>query len=178
MEPTKQRRWLSTALYALSGVIVGVVLQALVWLPQVVIYASEAGQDSDQLHKAMAELWRWRLASHVAPWFALACGCGMAFWIGRKTAPKWYWGVTPAAPRLLPIIGLLLAFLQRFPAAHLSHLRLSGPTSHFVVHAVVRALVTIAIIAFAAYLGGLSRRRNGPPEGQDDDAAAEPISCP
>lgn len=167
MDNAKSRSSVLPALYALTGVVLALSLQALemvmrsYYMHSAVASTGPGRPTPDQIAAALAQPSGLRLANHAVGILAFACQCAMAFWIGRKTAPKWYWGISPAVPKLLTVICLLLAHLGG-PIAHLWPMRMAPMTPSFLIDEAVSALIPVGTIALAACLGGSLRRNERP----------------
>jgi hypothetical protein len=86
-----------------------------------------------------------RLAVVVAYWLVFVCQCGIAFWIGLRSAPKWYFGLSPVLVQ--PLMMLLLPLDIDSDVGRLRHM-------NFVPFAVLCVLALAVPIALAAWLGG------------------------
>jgi hypothetical protein len=100
------------------------------------------------------------LAESAAHWLAFVLECGLAFWVGRKAAPRWGWGILVAAPRLF--LGV---------AAAVSMLRWGTTWVAYVTRSSLWELVRAAPMGVAAWTGSLlplHRKVHGVCDVEDD----------
>jgi hypothetical protein len=149
----------SRAVYVLIGVAVAVLLELLMGLASAhttdlfgdAIHQAVGAAGRTLTHAEMAnvkeQLRGWLLGETAARWLVFLCECGLAFWLGRKTAPRWGWGALIAAPRLVIGVAAALPMLQW------------SATWPYLTRASVWVALYAAAIAMAAFLGGSSRLR-------------------
>ena len=83
----------------------------------------------------------------VAYGLVFVCQCGIAFWIGLRSAPKWYFGLSPVLVQPLLLLPLLMVDID----SDVGRLYRNMDEAAF---AVVCVLALAVPIALAAWLGG------------------------
>jgi hypothetical protein len=90
----------------------------------------------------------------LATLFVFLGQCAVAFWVGRKTAPQWYWGLSPIAANVLWFAFFSLPSFLAVPV--------NGPpliVPFLMDMGRVRMMIMPEIMALAAILGSQSSRR-------------------
>jgi len=150
----------SPTIYVLTGVAIALLLELL----NALIGNHTADLLGDAIHQAVRAAGRtltfaemssvkgqfsgWLFAETAARGLVAVCQCGLAFWIGRKTAPRWGWGIWVAIPHILR--GLSGPFwLLQWGTGWMGYLH----------RAFFWLLLYTAAIAIAAFLGGSFRTK-------------------
>jgi hypothetical protein len=143
--------------YSLLGGLITLVLEALdVGAGRLSVYlqtrAAQAAMTSSipfQSHK-----FEFGLVTLAVTLVVFLSQCAICFWIGRKTSPRWYWGLSPIAAK----VARLLAFTLPSVLATPNNGGLPWIYA-FVMDAAVVMLIIPEIMALAAILGSRSARR-------------------
>jgi F0F1-type ATP synthase membrane subunit c/vacuolar-type H+-ATPase subunit K len=89
-------------------------------------------------------LWVVQIAAWV---LAFAAQLGVAFWVGRKSSPAWYWGLSVGLTTL-PTGWALAVALSRAVSVD------ARQSTGYLLIALAAWLLSLALIALSAYLGG------------------------
>jgi hypothetical protein len=153
----------SLAYYSLIGGLIALALDCLAWTAwfltcqAMLRHLPHPARTSSDLNLMLAQVRAQHHALLLLPralWtIVFVAECAIAFWVGRRAAPAWYWGLSPVAAKLVRMVALLAVYVVAGPFGPGHTLRNNLNLAQHRVGAIAISLTAAGVLALAAFIG-------------------------